>query len=369
VAQHVTQLLVAHVAERPPRRDLRSPQGLGLPHVPDPGDEPLVEQRVAHLATRVLTPEPGHDRVEVGRRSEDVGTHAPNGSLRQLEHRPVDLDGLEPVAAQDEPRAAEDRRPPRAHEPTAPHAQVTAEHDAALEAEEQVLADGLDGFEQEAVDAVGHARDGAARMRRLGLEALSDERLQSARGAVDGIALRHATSVARASRIRHPPAMPGHTEGRLRDAAAGAVAATVWGVLEPLDRRLLRSDYSDIALLGKTFTRGRAWRPLGFALHAANGTVFGLAFHEARRITGIPPPRLALAMALAEHVASYPLSVLVDRYHPARRQEGIPPLATNPRAFLQATWRHAVFGVVLGLLGAQNRSPGPGEEAGLDEQR
>jgi hypothetical protein len=151
--------------------------------------------------------------------------------------------------------------------------------------------------------------------------------------------------------------MPGHTEGRLRDAAAGAVAATVWGVLEPLDRRLLRSDYSDIALLGKTFTRGRAWRTLGFALHAGNGAVFGLAFREARRITGIPPRRLALAMALAEHVTLYPLSVLVDRYHPARGQEGVPPLATNPRAFLQATWRHAVFGAVLGFLAARGGEP------------
>jgi hypothetical protein len=148
--------------------------------------------------------------------------------------------------------------------------------------------------------------------------------------------------------------MPSQTEGRLRDAGAGAVAATVWGVLEPLDRKLLRSGYSDVALLGKTFTRGPAWRPLGFGLHALNGAAFGLAFHEARRITAIPPRRLALAMALAEHVALYPLSVLVDRYHPARGQEGIPPLATNPRAFLQATWRHAVFGAVVGLLAARS---------------
>jgi hypothetical protein len=28
----------------------------------------------------------------------------------------------------------------------------------------------------------------------------------------------------------------------------------------------------------------------------------------------------------------------------------VPPLLTNPRAFAQATWRHALFGVALGML-------------------
>jgi hypothetical protein len=28
----------------------------------------------------------------------------------------------------------------------------------------------------------------------------------------------------------------------------------------------------------------------------------------------------------------------------------VPPLLTNPRAFAQATWRHALFGSVLGRL-------------------
>lgn len=142
--------------------------------------------------------------------------------------------------------------------------------------------------------------------------------------------------------------------GRARAAAAGAAAAVAWGLLEPLDRRLLRCDYSDIAVLGKAVTRGPAWRPLGFALHAANGAAFGIAFDEARRrLTGtrsVTPTRLALAMALAEHVALYPLSAFVDRYHPARGEEGVPPLLTNPRAFLQATWRHTLFGLVLGRL-------------------
>jgi hypothetical protein len=138
--------------------------------------------------------------------------------------------------------------------------------------------------------------------------------------------------------------------GRLRAAAAGAVAATTWGLLEPLDQKLFRCDYSDIALLGKVFTRGPGWRPVGFAVHAVNGAIFGLAFYEARRRLAVEPRRLALGMAMLEHVGLYPLSYLVDRYQPARGEPGIPPLLTNPRAFGQATARHALFGALLGRL-------------------
>jgi hypothetical protein len=148
---------------------------------------------------------------------------------------------------------------------------------------------------------------------------------------------------------------------RARTAAAGAAAAVVWGLLEPLDRRALRCDYSDVAILGKAVTRGPAWRPLGLALHAANGAVFGLAFHETRRRTGLPPRPLAFGMAMAEHVALWPLGGLVDRYHPARGEAGIPPLLTNARAFTQATWRHALFGVVLGWFAVRAGAEGQPE--------
>lgn len=139
---------------------------------------------------------------------------------------------------------------------------------------------------------------------------------------------------------------------RLRAALAGAVAATVWGLAEPLDQRVLRCDYSDIAVLGKAVTRGPGWRPAGFALHALNGAVFGLAFDELRRRTPLPSRRLAVAMALAEHTMLYPLCALIDRHHPARGEPGIPQLLANPRAFAQATWRHLLFGTVLGRLAA-----------------
>jgi hypothetical protein len=132
-----------------------------------------------------------------------------------------------------------------------------------------------------------------------------------------------------------------------RSAAAGAAAATVWGLQEPLDRAVFRSDYSDIALLGKFVTRGRRWRTAGFAIHAANGAAFGLAYEATARLTGWERRRLAVAMAITEHVALYPLAVFVDTRHPARGESGVPPLSRSTRAFLQAGWRHYLFGRLL----------------------
>ena len=138
--------------------------------------------------------------------------------------------------------------------------------------------------------------------------------------------------------------------GRVRSSAAGATAALVWALQEPVDQRLLRCDYSDVAVLGKALTRGPRWRDVGLAAHLVNGALFGLAFHELRRRLPVASEKVALCMALAEHASLYPLCYFVDRYHPARGAEGVPPLLRNPRAFAQATWRHALFGAILGRL-------------------
>ena len=141
---------------------------------------------------------------------------------------------------------------------------------------------------------------------------------------------------------------------RRRSAIAGATAALAWALQEPLDQRLFRCDYSDVALLGKGVTRGAGWRVAGTAIHVANGALFGLTFHEIRSRTRVRPRRLALAMALGEHATLYPFCYFIDRYHPARGRPGLPPLLTNARAFAQATWRHTLFGLVLGRLAGRS---------------
>jgi hypothetical protein len=136
--------------------------------------------------------------------------------------------------------------------------------------------------------------------------------------------------------------------GRTRAAAAGACAALVWAAAEPVDRRLLRNDYSDVALLGKAVTRSRAWPIVGVAVHAANGAVFGLAYHELRRRRGTG----AIRLALAEHAALFPLGLVVDRHHPARGGPGLERVF-GVRPLVQATWRHLLFGAVLGRLASE----------------
>jgi hypothetical protein len=138
---------------------------------------------------------------------------------------------------------------------------------------------------------------------------------------------------------------------RARAALAGAFAALVWAALEPVDKRVFHNDYSDIALLGKFVTRSRAWPLAGLGVHALNGALFGLAFHEVRGRTAAPPRRLALVLALAEHVSLFPLSAVVDRKHPARGEPGVRNVFSLP-GFAQATARHALFGAVLGRYGA-----------------
>ena len=136
---------------------------------------------------------------------------------------------------------------------------------------------------------------------------------------------------------------------RLRAIGAGVAGTLVWAALEPIDRRVFRHDYSDVALLGKTFTRGRGWLPLGLAIHAANGALFGLAHYEIAERRGGGRRRLALQLALIEHLSLFSAGALVDRFHPARGEEGVAKLF-SVRAFGQATLRHALFGVVLGAL-------------------
>jgi len=113
----------------------------------------------------------------------------------------------------------------------------------------------------------------------------------------------------------------------MRAALAGAVAATVWGLQEPLDRRVFRCDYSDVRLVG------------GLPVHALNGALFGLAFDVIRRRTRVDQTRLAVALAVAEHTALWPLIGLFDR-----------GVVTSPRAFGQGVYRHILFGFLLGRL-------------------
>ena len=136
----------------------------------------------------------------------------------------------------------------------------------------------------------------------------------------------------------------------LQAGLAGAAAAAVWGLEEPIDQRLFRFPYSDIAILGKFVTRGPRWRAAGWVMHVVNGAVAGLVFWALFERFGSNAFWFAVAFAMVEHLVTYPLTLLTDRFHPARGAPELPPMSRSGRAFAQATWRHLLFGVVLGLL-------------------
>jgi hypothetical protein len=138
-----------------------------------------------------------------------------------------------------------------------------------------------------------------------------------------------------------------------RAALAGMGAAAAWAAAEPLLRRLFRTPYSDVRLLGAAATHGRAWPLVGLAAHFSNGAVFGLAF---ARLGGGGWKRGVL-LAELENVALWPAMALVDRYHPDRRSGAWPPLLRNPRVFGYEIATHAIFGAVLGLLAADSVAP------------
>lgn len=134
----------------------------------------------------------------------------------------------------------------------------------------------------------------------------------------------------------------------LNGAIAGGLAAAVWAAQQPLDKRVFGVDYDDIELLGKAVTRGSEWPAVGFALHVATGATFGALYAQLRPFLFGPPVVRALTAAMAENFGSWPLTRFADEHHPAKRD--LPNLAGNNRALAQATWRHALFGTVLGIV-------------------
>lgn len=153
----------------------------------------------------------------------------------------------------------------------------------------------------------------------------------------------------------------------VRGAFAGAVAAGVWGAQQPLDKRVFGVDYDDAELLGAALTRERgttATFVVGHAIHVLNGAAFGAVFAAVSPAIGGPGPARGLLAGMAEHAATWPLTRFLPAVHPVGGS--FPVLWGDRRALAQATWRHALFGTVLGLL-EERLNPPPGEAAPAEE--
>ena len=133
-----------------------------------------------------------------------------------------------------------------------------------------------------------------------------------------------------------------------RGALAGAAAAGVWAAQQPLDKHVFECDYDDVELLGKAVMAGGRWYPVGLAMHLANGALFGAVYASVAHYVPIPSWLRGPLAGQLEHLGTWPLSRFTDRLH--RRRDELPELAGNRRALAQATWRHLLFGILLGEL-------------------
>ncbi len=132
----------------------------------------------------------------------------------------------------------------------------------------------------------------------------------------------------------------------------------MWAFQQPLDKLIFGCRYDDVELLGKAVSRGDGWYPVGLALHMQNGALFGAVYANLAPALPVSPALRGPLAALTEHVVLWPLGAVSDRFHPARDQ--LPALSGNRRAFGQATWRHLMFGIVLGELERRlNTEPEP----------
>lgn len=128
-------------------------------------------------------------------------------------------------------------------------------------------------------------------------------------------------------------------------AKAGALAAAAWAAAEPLLGRVVGTPYSDVRLLGRMATKGRAWPVTGVAIHVVNGALFGAAFER----LGLHGVRQGVIAAEVENLVLWPGYAVVDRIHPDRRDGTWPRLVTNPHLAVYEVATHALFGAVLGL--------------------
>ena len=111
-----------------PRGDLDRPERFGHPHVPDPGDEPLVLERLAE-PTIGSAAQPRDGGVEVDLGSEHVLAEPADGPRLEREHRPVPEDALELVATKHEPRPPRPLLAARLDPPAPGHPQMAAHDD------------------------------------------------------------------------------------------------------------------------------------------------------------------------------------------------------------------------------------------------
>jgi hypothetical protein len=151
----------------------------------------LIEDGVAHLARLVRAAEALNDLIQGGWIGHDVRAEEWQPPGAQLEHRTVSLYGLPLTRPEDEPRRPEDPLARPLDVPAPVHAEMTADDDATLEGQEQILAAGLDALQALAVDPLGDPKRGGSGVRGFRRDHLALEHSEALGGAMKTVALGH----------------------------------------------------------------------------------------------------------------------------------------------------------------------------------
>lgn len=138
-----------------------------------------------------------------------------------------------------------------------------------------------------------------------------------------------------------------------RAAVAGLVATATYSVAMESNKYLTENHFNDVTfiqgLLGDTEASSRRTAALAWLLHFVTGAILAEVYAAiCKRF--LPGPNWLKGMLFggAFIAAVWPLTPLVDRYHPLIQNGRLPHLA-NWTAFWQNVLRHLVFGLTLGL--------------------
>lgn len=133
---------------------------------------------------------------------------------------------------------------------------------------------------------------------------------------------------------------------------SGLVAGAGFLVAMAADLAVVKNQADDLILLGGMApVEPKYWRPLGVFLHFGNSVALALAFNRLWRPRVLVNHRYlsGLAFIQVENALLYPLVLLIGRFHPARRAGKLANF-WNPVVFLQEVSRHAVYGLLLGIV-------------------
>lgn len=139
-----------------------------------------------------------------------------------------------------------------------------------------------------------------------------------------------------------------------RAAVAGLVATAAYSVAMETDKYITGNYFNDVkfiqGLLGQEIGSKKRGATLAWALHFLNGTLLAELYAAiGRRL--LPGPNWLKGAIFGEIfiLSAWPLTPLVDRYHPLIKKGQLPQLA-NWTSFWQNVLRHFVFGLTLGQI-------------------